>query len=62
MVADFRILRRHHRAVRFRRSGAHGVEIVPAFIACSQLAWQRVRDRVRIRLTVAFAAWESFHL
>src|SRR6266542_1755375 len=56
MVADFRILRGSHRAVRLCRPGAHRLIFFPAFIARAQLAGQRVRTRLRVRLTVAFAA------
>ena len=62
MVADFRILRGSHRAVRLCRPGAHRLIFFPAFIARAQLAGQRVRTRLRVRVTVAFAARESVHL
>ncbi len=61
MVTDFRILRGSHRAVCLCRPGAHRLMFFPAFIARAQLAGQRVRTRLRVRLTVAFAARESIY-
>ena len=63
MVTDCRFWRGAHRAVCVCRSGAHSdVRVAAAVIARAQLGGQRMRNRIRVRLAVAFVAWQSFHL